>query len=179
MATNTAYSPADITLRKTDCQRESVGPGVADGEVRQNQAQDGQRHDHGQKGVGPLQVVGLLPVPQPAQQERQADHPVEDDHHHGEHGVPRDRRFLPGGVHHRPDHHHLDAGDRESENQRPQRLAQLMGQVFGVSHDGKRRQQDDDKQPREQKGEPGKPGQFGQPVVAERQEQPGRGDADR
>ena len=150
-----------------------------DREIRQNQAEDRQRNDHRQKGVGSLQVVGLLPIPQSAQQERQADHPVEDDHHHGKHGVPGDGRFFPGGVHHRPDHHHLNAGDGEGENQRPQRLAQLLGQMLGVSHDGKCRQEDDDKQPREQKGEPGNPGQFGQPVVAEHQEQSGRGDADR
>ena len=37
---------------------------------------------------GPLQIVVLLVVPETAQQQRQADDPVQDDHQEGEHGIP-------------------------------------------------------------------------------------------
>ena len=39
-------------------------------EVRQHQPQHGQRHDHGQKRIRALQVIGLLAVAQPAKQQR-------------------------------------------------------------------------------------------------------------
>src|SRR2546426_10339450 len=61
------------------------GPGRRHGEARQNQSEHRQRQDHGQKGVRSVEVVRLLVIPKPAEQEADAHQPVQDDHHDGEH----------------------------------------------------------------------------------------------
>ena len=93
MARNTPYSATDMKIRNTACSGESVGPGV-DGEARQHQAEHRERQDDGEEGVRALQVVGLLVVAQSADQQRQADHAVQHDHHHGEHRVAGERGHV-------------------------------------------------------------------------------------
>jgi hypothetical protein len=70
-----------------------------------------------------------------AEQEREADHQVEHDHHHGEESVAGKRRVIGAVEHHRRDAGDLDEGDRQGKDQCAVRFAQASGQVVGMAHD--------------------------------------------
>ena len=119
-------------------------------EVRQHEREHRQGHDHREIGHGALQVVVLLMVSQTAQQQREADHPVQDDHQEREHGVaPQGRRGL-GPQHHRRDQRDLDGDDGDGQDERAQGLSQELGQVVGPLDDAKRAPRDRPEEPREQ-----------------------------
>ena len=116
-------------------------------EIRQDQRQHHQGDDDGEIGVGALKIVLLLAMAPTAEEQRQADHAVEDDHHHGEQSVPRQARIVRAMQHHGGDAGDLDEGDRESEEQRPQGFAEARGQVFRVADHCERRAQNRREQP--------------------------------
>ena len=62
------------------------------GEVRQDEREDRERNHDREERARAGQVVGLLVMPQPAEQQAQADRAVEHDHDHREHRVAGDRR---------------------------------------------------------------------------------------
>jgi hypothetical protein len=117
------------------------------GEARHDEAEHCERQDDRKERVRALQVVGLLVITQPSEQQRQADHPVQHDHHDGEHCIPGERHVALAGVHHGGDQHDLDAGHRECQDQRAIRLAELRGQHLGVPHDRERRSHHHREQP--------------------------------
>ena len=57
------------------------------GKIRHNETEYRQGNDHPKIGVGALEIVLLLAMAPATDQQRQADHAVEDDHRHGKHCV--------------------------------------------------------------------------------------------
>ena len=120
-----------------------------DGEGRQHQAEHDQRHDGAEIGVGPLQIIALLAVTPGADQQRQADHAIENDHDHGKERVPHERRVIVAMQHHRRNAHDFDESDRQRQDEGAVRLAEALGQRLGMAHDRHRRGQNNSKQPQE------------------------------
>ena len=119
-------------------------------EVRQHQREHRQGHDHREVGHGALQVVVLLMVAQTAQQQREPDHAVQDDHQEREHRVPPEGRRGLRPQHHRRDQRDLDGDDGDGQDERAQGLSQELGQVVGPLDDAKRAPRDRPEEPREQ-----------------------------
>ena len=145
-----------MTTRKTRLQRREGGARRRHGEARQNQSEHGDRQDHGQERVRPVNVVRLLVVTQPAEQETVAHETVQHDHHDGEHGVASQRRLPVARVHDRRDHHHLHAAHGQRQHQRTQRFAQPHGETFRVAHHGEGRKQNRGEEPAEHRRKPGR-----------------------
>jgi hypothetical protein len=68
------------------------------GEIRQDEREHRERDHDRQECASAGQIVGLLAMPQSAEQEAQADRAVEHDHHHREHRVAGDRRAAGAGA---------------------------------------------------------------------------------
>ena len=138
--------------KKKPCTFDNVWSG-GPREVRQDERDDRERHDQSEIGRRPLQIVVLLMVPETAEQQRQADHPVQDDHQQGEHGIPPSVGAARG-EHHRGDERDLDRDDRERQDQRAQRLAEQFGKVFSPLDHAEGAPRDDRDQPEEQPRRP-------------------------
>jgi hypothetical protein len=80
-------------------------------EIRQDQRQHHQCDDDSEIGVGALKIVLLLAMTPAAEEQRQADHAVEDNHHHGEQSVPGQARIVRAMQHDGGDACDLDEGD--------------------------------------------------------------------
>jgi len=103
---------------------------------------------------------------------------IQHDHHHREHGVPRQRGIaLPRG-HDRADHHDLDPYHRQRQDKRPQRLAELHRRAFGVADNRQGRQQNRTEKPQKDESEPGGVGQAREPAGAEPDEKRRRDQVD-
>jgi hypothetical protein len=92
-----------------------------------------QRNDHSEIGIGALKIILLLFMAPTAEEQRQADHAVEDYHDHGEQGVAGQGGVVFAMQHDGGDARNLDEGDRQGQQQRPVRLAKACGQMFRVT----------------------------------------------
>ena len=120
-----------------------------DGEGRQHQAEHHQRHDRAEIGVGPLQIIALFAVTPRPDQQREAHHAIENDHHDGIERVPDQRRVIVAMQHHRRNAHDFDESDRQRQDEGAIRLAEALRQRLGMAHDRQRRAQNDAEQPQE------------------------------
>ncbi|MCY1437290.1 hypothetical protein D9M71_534470 [compost metagenome] len=68
----------------------------AGGVVGQYQGNRGEQHDHGNVGIGTLDIERLLAVARRAGKQADADDQVHDDHHHGKYRIPANARELAG-----------------------------------------------------------------------------------
>ncbi len=106
-------------------------------EIGQHQAEYRQRYDHAEIGVGALQIVLLLSMPPAADQQTQAYHAVQEDHHHGEQRIARQRGAVVATHHDRGDAHYLDQGDGQRQDQCAVGFAQPLSQMIRMADNGK------------------------------------------
>ena len=118
-----------------------------DGEGRQHQTEHDQRHHRAEIGVGPLQIIALFAVTPGADQQREADHAVENDHDDGIERVPDQRRVVVAMQHHRRNAHDFDESDRQRQDECAIRFAEALRQRLGMTDDRQRRGQNDAEQP--------------------------------
>ena len=142
-------------------------------EVRHDQAEDGERHDDAEVSNDALQVVFLLAMAQAAQQQCQTDQPVQNDHHHREHCVARERRIGIARGHHDRDGQDLDARHRKREDYRAERLTEQHREAVGVTDDGHRPDHDHREQPHENEAGQHEVGEDNLPAMPEQQEDRG------
>ena len=148
------------------------------GEPRNHQSHGGERNEHPEIGRRALQVEDLFPVPEPTEDERQPEHPVEHDHEDREHRVPGEGRHLLAGDHHRGDHHDLDADHREGQDEGAEWFPQPDRQTVGVADHAERRPEHHREEPGEHEGRPRRIREVTEPATAEDREDHHRDDAD-
>ena len=118
--------------------RRSIGrPRRAFDEIGQNERQHRHRDEHVERRGNSAQREALLAKPHPAAQQAEPDDAVDDDHDRREHGIARQRRGIARvGQHQADDQRHLDHRHRHREDQRAERLANLMRPHLGMMHRG-------------------------------------------
>ena len=118
-----------------------------DGEFRQNETENRQRHNQAEISASAFEIECLLVVAPRTENEGNAGQPAHDNHHHGEHGVARQSRVVFTGKHHGGNHAHLHADDAECEDQCAERFAEFVREGVGVADDGERAPEDRHQQP--------------------------------
>src|SRR5215212_1435450 len=86
-----------------------------------------------------------------AQQQRQANGSVQDNHQKGEHGIKPKHGRAVGSQHDCGDQRHFDDNNGERQNQRTQRFAEQFGEMFGMLDHAERAPGDDREQPDKQR----------------------------
>jgi hypothetical protein len=116
----------------------------------------------------------LLAVAPCAEQQRQSNHAVEHDHHHREHRVACERGIIVAMGHHGRNAHDFDRCDRERQDQRAIGLAEPQRELFGVTHDAKRRTQHGCKEPSENERPAERASEIGKQDIARQEESEAR-----
>ena len=139
--------------------------------VGEDEAEHAQRDDHREVSGGALEIVSLLAVAQPAQEQCQTAGEVDHDHVGAEQRIAPDRRPGVAGQHGDADQHAFEADDRESQDERAERLAEELGERIrdldgpeGGPHHGR-------EQPEEQHGRGCIRDRLAEPCAAEQEKQ--------
>ncbi len=103
--------------------------------ARQDERDGGNGDENTEESPGTFEIVGLLVVADAADQQSEADHPVQNNDEDREHGVAGEHRIGVAVQHHRGDHRHFDADHGDGEDQRAIRLAEELGKAVGMAHD--------------------------------------------
>ena len=112
-----------------------IGAGDRRGKIGQHQRQHRQRGECRERSAGAGDAELLFAVSGSADEHREADDAVQNDHHRREHRVARQRRIVVGsGEHQCDDQRHFDQGDGKRQQQRAERLADLVRHDLGMMH---------------------------------------------
>ena len=129
------HQPGEDELRRAVARTEFEGH-----KVWKDQRQSGERGQHRERRTCALDLKSLFAMMRAAPQEAGADDAVAHDHDGGEHRVAGEPGFFGRrGDHHRDDQCRLNDRDRQSEDQRAERLADAVRHHFGVVHGRKHR----------------------------------------
>ena len=114
-----------------------IGARRRDGVIGEHQRE----HDNGakrhQRRTDSVQAESLLIVLECADQQTQADDPIQNDHHGGEYRVARERRsFLAPGEHERDDERHFDQRNRQGQYQGSVGFTYAMRDDIGMMDGG-------------------------------------------
>ena len=124
-----------------------ASPGA--GKVREHHRKHRQRKDQAKEGVDPLEVEVLLSELKPPGEQGRPEKSPEHHHHDGEHRVACQGRVVPV-QHQGGNHHHLNAGHGQGQDDRAERLFENLGKVIGMPHDCKRRRKHHGEEPEEE-----------------------------
>ena len=102
------------------------------GIIWQDQSDCGEYNQHAQIHVGAGDLKVLLAIAQAADQNADADKAIAHDHHHGEHGVARQRRNAVLTQHNGCDQRDFDDRHGHGQQQRAERLPDHLGNHLGM-----------------------------------------------
>ena len=90
------------------------------------ESEGGEHDDHDEVVRDARAIVGERPMPQPADEQTQADDRAEDDHRHRHHRITGDRRVIARAQQHRGDEDDLDEADRDRQHERTVGIAEAV-----------------------------------------------------
>ncbi len=129
-----------MTAANASCGGENSGPGVVVVKVGTTRLRVASVVTVAKAAPEPSALNETTSAAERAEEQRQADDPVARDHHGGEDRVSgQGLCFATAGDHQRDDERDLDDGDRDSEHERTERLANTVRDDFGVMHSGEHR----------------------------------------
>ncbi len=131
------------------------------GEIRQDEAEDRERHDGAEVSVRAFEIVALLAMAQAAEEEREPDQTIERDHEDGKHHVARKGGIVRAMQHRGRDHHHFDRDGGECEDERAVGFAAFDRKVVGMAHYRDGGPKDGPEEPEKNRGEQEGIGQAG------------------
>ena len=132
------------------------GEGGADGGagvVWEDEAKDSEREDHHEEGVGTVEIVGLLVVPDSSEEKGDAHETVHHEHDDGEHGIASEGGFGFAARHDEGDDGDFEAGNGEGEEEGAEGFTESVSDEFGVFDDGDSGVEADDPDDEDQGGE--------------------------
>jgi hypothetical protein len=148
------------------------------GECRNDERNHGERSNHREEGDRALQAVLLLLVAQRPDDDRDADHGVQHDHHHRIDRVARQGRVRIAGQHDGGHDRDLDRDHRQGQDQRAIGLAAILRQRLGMTDHAEGAPDHDAEQDDEQRGGEGEVREIARPAVAEDMNDHGQRKAD-